>query len=47
VRRRAPADVPAPDPRVLRRVGVFLSQALRDFMGGKELKSARFLEGAP
>jgi recombinational DNA repair protein (RecF pathway) len=44
LRRRAPAEVPEPDARVMRRAGVFLKQALRDFMGGKELKSARFLE---
>jgi DNA repair protein RecO (recombination protein O) len=44
VRRNAPETLETPDPAVLRRVSVLLRQVTRELMGGRELKSERFLE---
>jgi DNA repair protein RecO (recombination protein O) len=44
VRRVAPASIVVPDARVMRRVSLLLSHVTRELMGGRELKSERFLE---
>ena len=43
IRRKAPGAVAVPDPKVLRRTGVFLRHLLHE-MAGKTLNSERFLE---
>lgn len=43
VRRVGPSAIAPPSPQSLRRVSVLLSRVTRELMGGKELKSERFL----
>ncbi len=44
--RQAPTQLPAADPTSLRRLSVLLGQVTRELMGGRQLRSERFLDEA-